>query len=65
MCAAAISQSHISKVYFSAYDEKYGGLENLSIIFKKNKMYLPEIYGGINEKESSILLKEFFKNQRK
>ena len=29
MCAAAISEAHISKVYFGAYDDKKGGLENL------------------------------------
>jgi len=65
MCAAAISEVHISKVYFAAYDEKYGGLENLYIALKKNNTFIPEIYGGIKEKESSLLLKEFFKNYRK
>ena len=65
MCAAAISEAHISKVYFAAYDEKYGGLENLYIALKKNNTFIPEIYGGINEKESSLLLKEFFENNRK
>jgi len=64
MCAAAISEVHISKVYFAAYDEKNGSLEKLAIIFKKNNIFLPEIYGGIHEKESKILLKQFFKNKR-
>ena len=35
MCAAAISKAHISKVYFGAYDDKKGGLDNLSFAFKK------------------------------
>ena len=65
MCAAAISKVHISKVYFGAYDEKKGGLDNLSITFKQNNFFLPEIYGGIHEKESLMLLKKFFKNNRK
>jgi len=64
MCAAAISEVRISKVYFSAYDEKYGGLEKLSSFYKKNKNFLPEIYGGINEKQSSLLLKKFFSKRR-
>ena len=36
MCAAAISEAHISKVYFGAYDDKKGGLDRLSVEFKKN-----------------------------
>ena len=65
MCAAAISKVHISKVYFGAYDEKKGGLDSFSITFKQNNFFLPEIYGGIYEKESLKLLKKFFKNKRK
>jgi len=65
MCAAAISEAHISKVYFGAYDDKKGGLDNLSVIFKKNNFFIPEIYGGIHEKESLILLKKFFKSKRR
>ena len=64
MCAAAISEAHISKVYFGAYDDKKGGLDNFSVVFKK-KFFLPEIYGGIHEKESLILLKKFFKSKRR
>ena len=65
MCTAAISEVHISKVYFGAYDEKKGGLDNFSIVFKKNRFFIPEIYGGIYEQESLILLKKFFRNKRK
>ena len=65
MCAAAISEAHIGKVYFGAYDDKKGGLDNLSFVFKKNNFFLPEIYGGIHEQKSSMLLKKFFKNKRR
>ena len=65
MCAAAIGEAHISKVYFGAYDDKKGGLDNLSVTFNKNNFYVPEIYGGIHEKESLTLLKKFFKSKRK
>ena len=65
MCSSAISEAHITKVYFGAYDEKKGGLEKLSITFKKNNFFLPEIYGGIYEQESLMLLKKFFKNKRR
>jgi len=63
MCAAAISEVHISSVYFGAYDEKNGGLDNLFIKYNK-KIFTPDIYGGIKQNECSNLLKEFFKNKR-
>ena len=65
MCSAAISESHISKVYFGAYHEKNEGLEKYLISFKKSKIFLPEVYGGFYEQESLSLLREFFKNKRK
>ena len=65
MCAAAISQVRIDKIYFGAYDEKKGSLESLMGIYKKKHFFVPEIYGGINESECSLLLKNFFKSKRK
>ncbi len=63
MCSAAIKEARIKRVYFSAYDNKFGGLEKLFSKFDSNS--LPEVYGGIHENESSILLKKFFKEKRK
>ena len=65
MCAAAISEAHISTVYFGAYDEKNGGVEKLRIAFNKNNIFVPDIYGGICESQSKKMLKNFFKNNRK
>ncbi len=64
MCAAAISESHISNLYFSAFDEKNGGIEKLKIAYKRQNIFIPDIYGGILENESSTLLKNFFTNKR-
>jgi len=64
MCAAAISEVHIDRIYFGAYDEKKGSLESIMNIYSKNNYFVPEIYGGINEKECSKLLKNFFKKKR-
>ena len=64
MCAAAISESHISKIYFSAFDEKKGGIEKLKIAYKRKNIFVPEIYGGILENESRNLIKSFFKKKR-
>ena len=65
MCAAAISESRIQKIYFGAYDKKKGSIENNVIIFDNRNYYKPEIYGGIMEKECSKLLTNFFQKIRK
>ena len=64
MCATAISITRIAKVYFGAYDEKKGSLESIMKIYNTKNFFVPEIYGGINENESSKLLKSFFKEIR-
>ena len=64
MCAAAISEMHIDKLYFGAYDEKKGSLETIMKIYNFKNFFVPEVYGGINEGECSNLLKKFFKNKR-
>ena len=63
MCASAISEVHIKDLYFGAYDEKNGGIEKLRVAFQRENIFLPNIYGGIMEKECSNLLKKFFKNK--
>ena len=64
MCAAAISEARIKKIYFGAYDEKKGAIENGVRIFSNNNYFKPEIYGGIKEKECSSLLTNFFSSKR-
>ena len=65
MCAAAISEVRIKKVFFGAYDEKKGAIENGIRIFSNENYYKPEIYGGIEEKKCSLLLKNFFSSKRR
>ena len=60
MCAAALSEVRVKKIYFGAYDEKKGAIENGIRIFSNKNYYKPDIYGGIKEKECSILLKDYF-----
>ena len=64
MCAAAISEARIKKIYFGCYDETKGAIENGIRIFSNNSYFKPEIYGGIKEKECSLLLKNFFEQKR-
>ena len=64
MCASAISEVHIDSLYFGAYDEKNGGIEKIRLTFQRNNIFIPEIYGGIMEKECGELLRNFFKKRR-
>lgn len=65
MCAQAISFARISRLYYSAADEKGGGVDHGPHIFNAGSCHhKPEIYGDIMAKQSSKLLKEFFKDRR-
>ena len=64
MCAAAISEVRIDKIYFGAYDEKKGSLESIMKIYNKRHYFVPEVYGGIKEEQCSFLLKNFFQLKR-
>ncbi len=65
MCASAISEAHIDKLYFGAYDEKNGAIEKNKIFLKKKHTFETEIYGGIKEKDCQNLLKNYFIKLRK
>lgn len=66
MCATAISYAQISRIYFGAYDTKFGAIENGPQIFSStSSLFIPEIYGGIMEEQSSFLLKAFFSKKRR
>ena len=64
MCAAAISEVHIDKLYFGAYDEKNGGIEKFKFVLKKNHAFKTDIYGGIMENDCKNLLEKYFKKLR-
>ena len=64
MCASAIKEVHIKKLYFGAYDEKKGGIETYKLFSNAKYAFKTEVYGGIMEKECNNLLKEFFKKIR-
>ena len=65
MCAQAISFARIRRLYFGAYDSKGGGVENgAHVLHASSCHHLPEIIGGIREKECAQLLKDFFSGKR-
>ena len=65
MCAAAISQARIRRLYYGADDAKSGGVEHGARVFSHATCHhKPEVYSGIMAEESSRLLKEFFAARR-
>ena len=65
MCAGAIIQSRMGKVIFSAIDSKRGGLGGTIDLSKhKSAHHKMEVISGILEKESSTLIKNWFKKLR-
>lgn len=64
MCAGAILNARIEKVFFGAYDTKAGAMGSVLNIFEHNFNHIPDIQGGILREECSKMLSEFFKNLR-
>lgn len=65
MCAGAIAEARISRLYFGAEDEKSGGVFHGAKVFShKNCHHQPEIYAGLGEAQSQALLKAFFLQRR-
>lgn len=61
MCAAAISYTRIQKLYFAAYNAKFGAVKHNTCFFNSAScLHKPEIYSGILETESLFLLRKFF-----
>ena len=65
MCAGAIINSRIKKVYYGAYDKKagsFGSVADFNIIPYNHK---PEIISGVMADACPELLTDFFKNLRR
>ena len=65
MCAHAISIARVDRLFYAASDPKSGGVEHGPKVFESSSCHhKPEIISGIMSKESSLLLKNFFKPKR-
>ena len=65
MCAGAIVNARIKKVYFGAYEKKSGAvMSNYHILFSGCLNHKADAEGGILEEECSALLKKFFSEKR-
>jgi tRNA(Arg) A34 adenosine deaminase TadA len=65
MCAGAISFARLRRLYYGAPDPKGGAVENGVRFFSQPTCHhRPEAYGGLGERESAELLREFFAERR-
>lgn len=65
MCAGAMINARIAKLYFGAYDEKAGAAGSKVNLFEKGLFnHTVEVEGGIMEEESAELLGAFFRRKR-
>ncbi|WP_322891491.1 MULTISPECIES: nucleoside deaminase [unclassified Yoonia] len=65
MCAAAISNARIARLYYAAADPKSGGVAQGPRIFTHPQCHhRPEIYDGISAAEAEQLLRDFFAAKR-
>lgn len=65
MCAGAIVQSRIKKIYFGSRDEKYGAVVSATRAFDVKSNHNVEFEEGICKLECETLVKDFFKKLRK
>ena len=64
MCAGAIINARIEKVYFGAYDKKAGSVASVIDLFSLPYNHKPETEGGVLEEECAAQLSAFFQSLR-
>ncbi len=64
MCAGAIIQSRIDRVYFGATDNKAGCAGSVIDLFSAGFCHKVEVFGGYMQEESKALLQQFFRELR-
>lgn len=64
MCAGALINSRIEKIFFGAYDSKSGCLGSVTDVFVLPFNHKIDYYGGIMEDDCLALLRDFFKEKR-
>lgn len=65
MCAAAISNARIARLYYGASDPKSGGIAQGPRVFSHPQCHhKPEVYDGVSEAGAQALLTAFFALKR-
>lgn len=65
MCAGAIVNARIPRVFYGCPDPKGGAAGGVFNLFEMPKLFKPEAVGGIMESECSALLRDFFASLRR
>ena len=66
MCTGAILNARISRLYFGAFEPKYGACGSIYNIPEENKFSKEiEVYSGIYAEESKNLMTSFFHEKKK
>lgn len=66
MCAGALVNSRIERVFFGAYDKKAGSAGSIYNILNDQRLnHRIEVVGGVMEEECSGILKDYFRQKRK
>ena len=64
MCAGAIVNARIPRLYFGAYDKKYGACGSQIDVLSMENNFNTQYFGGYMEEESLNLFDEFFRYLR-
>lgn len=65
MCAGAIANARMRKVYFGAYEPKSGSAESkFKILTESGLNHSVEYQGGVMQEQCSQILKDYFKKKR-
>ena len=64
MCAGALLNARVRRIYFGAYDAKNGACGSVCDVGAMGFTHKPEIYGGIGADECAALLSVFFDKRR-
>jgi tRNA(adenine34) deaminase len=65
MCAGAAVLSRVERVVFGAFDPKAGAVGSLWDVVRDRRLnHRPEVVAGVLAEESTVLLEEFFAQQR-
>lgn len=65
MCAGAIINARIRRVYFGCFDEKMGCCDSVENFFRGQFPCKTEVFGGFHEVECKEIVNDFFKKIRK
>lgn len=65
MCAGAIINARIAKLYYGAKDPVSGSCGSVINLFMENYGHSPQIFGGVLAEECSDVLRRFFEKLRR